>query len=152
MPSLPHARPLTSPPPVPPSPRSDGLDRCEAAAVACFVGLTMRLTEARFKPLFFRLLEWAHAVPAADSGAQRAQRACMAELTPARPSSCLAACMPYQPRLCPARHLPPTPRPPSRTRPPTRLPIPSLPASRPAHRHRPAAAQRGPLLPGQRPG
>ncbi len=34
-----------------------------------FVGLTMRLTEARFKPLFFRLLEWAHAVPAADSGA-----------------------------------------------------------------------------------
>lgn len=37
--------------------------------MAAFVGLTMRLTEAKFKPLFFRLLEWAHAVPAGDSGA-----------------------------------------------------------------------------------
>ncbi|KAL4423978.1 hypothetical protein ABPG75_001279 [Micractinium tetrahymenae] len=46
---------------------SDGLDRVEAAAVACFVGLTMRLTETRFRPLFLRLLEWSHAVPAGDS-------------------------------------------------------------------------------------
>ncbi|PRW61623.1 hypothetical protein C2E21_0211 [Chlorella sorokiniana] len=46
---------------------SGGVDQCEAAAVQAFVGLTMRLTEARFKPLFFRLLEWAHAVPAGDS-------------------------------------------------------------------------------------
>jgi U3 small nucleolar RNA-associated protein 10 len=41
----------------------------EAAAVAAFVALTLRLTEARFKPLFFRILEWAEAVPAGDSGA-----------------------------------------------------------------------------------
>ncbi|KAL4421861.1 hypothetical protein ABPG77_001343 [Micractinium sp. CCAP 211/92] len=46
---------------------SDELDRVEGAAVACFVGLVLRLTEPRFKPLFFRLLEWAHAVPAGDS-------------------------------------------------------------------------------------
>lgn len=54
---------------LPSCPRSGGIDRVEAAAVDAFAELTMRLTEARFKPLFFRLLEWAHAVPAGDSGA-----------------------------------------------------------------------------------
>ncbi|EFN50429.1 hypothetical protein CHLNCDRAFT_144042, partial [Chlorella variabilis] len=44
---------------------SDGLDRTEAAAVACYVRLALRLTEARFRPLFLRLLEWADAAPAA---------------------------------------------------------------------------------------
>lgn len=64
-----HSLPLNPPIRVSPGRRSGGVDKCETAAVEAFVGLTMRLTEARFKPLFFRLLEWAHAVPAGDSGA-----------------------------------------------------------------------------------
>jgi U3 small nucleolar RNA-associated protein 10 len=44
-------------------------DRVEAAAVAAFVELTMRLSEARFTPLFYRLVEWATAAPAGEGDA-----------------------------------------------------------------------------------
>ena len=40
--------------------------------MAAFVGLTLKLSESRFKPLFFRLVEWVTAAPAADAAAAAA--------------------------------------------------------------------------------
>lgn len=104
---------------------SGGVDQCEAAAVQAFVGLTMRLTEARFKPLFFRLLEWAHAVPAGDSG------------KPGSHSGRVACChIPLNPGVLLCNNLSALPR----------------TCRRPACGHRPAAALCVALLPGQRAG
>ena len=40
----------------------------ERSSVAVLLGLTMKLSEAKFKPLFLRLLDWASSAPAADPG------------------------------------------------------------------------------------
>lgn len=45
---------------------SADVQRMESAAVEALVELTLKLSESRFKPLFFRLLEWATAAPAAE--------------------------------------------------------------------------------------
>lgn len=39
----------------------------EDAAISVFVELTLKLSESRFKPLFFRFLEWATSIPAATA-------------------------------------------------------------------------------------
>ncbi|KAG2446493.1 hypothetical protein HYH02_008484 [Chlamydomonas schloesseri] len=46
------------------------LDAVEAAAVRALVALTMKLSEARFKPLFLRLLEWASTVSVPEGGSE----------------------------------------------------------------------------------
>ncbi len=46
-----------------------GVAAVEAAAVGALEALVMKLSEARFRPLFQRLLAWASAPPAADPGA-----------------------------------------------------------------------------------
>lgn len=44
------------------------IDLVEAAAVRALVSLVMKLSEARFKPLFLRLLEWASTVTVPETG------------------------------------------------------------------------------------
>lgn len=39
------------------------VERAEVAAVRLLVKLTLKLSEARFKPLFLRLLDWAAVLP-----------------------------------------------------------------------------------------
>lgn len=48
---------------------SAAADAVEAAAVSGLVELTLKLSESQFKPLFFRLVEWATSTPAADATA-----------------------------------------------------------------------------------
>lgn len=45
-----------------------GLDAIEQGSVAVLLALTMKLSEAKFKPLFLRLLDWAATPPAAQPG------------------------------------------------------------------------------------
>ena len=45
-----------------------GLETVEQGAVAVLLALTMKLSEAKFKPLFLRLLDWATTPPAAQPG------------------------------------------------------------------------------------
>jgi U3 small nucleolar RNA-associated protein 10 len=52
--------------------RASGVAAVEAAAVGALEQLVMKLSEARFRPLFQRLLAWAAAPPAADPGARPA--------------------------------------------------------------------------------
>lgn len=40
----------------------------EQSSVAVLLALTMKLSEAKFKPLFLRLLDWASTSPAAQPG------------------------------------------------------------------------------------
>ena len=40
----------------------------EQGSVAVLLALTLKLSEAKFKPLFLRLLEWASSPPAAQPG------------------------------------------------------------------------------------
>ena len=44
------------------------LDVIEQGSVAVLLALTMKLSEAKFKPLFLRLLDWATTPPAAQPG------------------------------------------------------------------------------------
>ena len=44
------------------------LDVIEQGSVAVLLALTMKLSEAKFKPLFLRLLDWATNPPAAQPG------------------------------------------------------------------------------------
>lgn len=44
------------------------VDEVEAAAVSAFEALTLKLSEAQFKPLFLRLLDWAGSALAAGAG------------------------------------------------------------------------------------
>jgi U3 small nucleolar RNA-associated protein 10 len=46
------------------------MDRVEAAAVDALVELTMQLSETKFRPLFYRLTEWAEATPPSDTELQ----------------------------------------------------------------------------------
>ena len=45
-----------------------GLDTVEQGGVAVLLALTMKLSEAKFKPLFLRLLAWATTPPTAQPG------------------------------------------------------------------------------------
>ncbi|KAK9810295.1 hypothetical protein WJX72_008160 [[Myrmecia] bisecta] len=45
------------------------LDATERAAIAALVAATMKLSEARFKPLFLRLLDWSSTPPSSDPDA-----------------------------------------------------------------------------------
>ncbi len=51
---------------------SPAADAVEAAALGALVELTMKLSETRFKPLFFRLVEWATASPPPPTAAASA--------------------------------------------------------------------------------
>ena len=44
------------------------LHAAEQAGTAVLLALTMKLSEAKFKPLFLRLLDWASTPPAAEPG------------------------------------------------------------------------------------
>ena len=44
------------------------LDVAEQGSVAVLLALTMKLSEAKFKPLFLRLLDWASSPPSAQPG------------------------------------------------------------------------------------
>lgn len=46
------------------------IDAVEAAATRALVALTMKLSEARFKPMFLRLLEWASTVSVPEGSAE----------------------------------------------------------------------------------
>ncbi|KAG2433890.1 hypothetical protein HXX76_008243 [Chlamydomonas incerta] len=46
------------------------VDAVEAAATRALVALTMKLSEARFKPMFLRLLEWASTVSVPEGGSE----------------------------------------------------------------------------------
>ena len=50
------------------------IEGVEEASVAVLLALTMKLSEAKFKPLFLRLLDWASTAPAAQPG----ESACIA--------------------------------------------------------------------------
>lgn len=54
----------------PPEHVQDALRQVESAAVVAFVGLTLRLSEVQFKPLFLRLLDWATGAPAGGAVAR----------------------------------------------------------------------------------
>ena len=62
----------------PQAPGPGAIAAVEAAAVGALVELVMKLSEARFRPLFQRLLAWAAAPPASDPGALIHRIACLA--------------------------------------------------------------------------
>lgn len=68
----------------------ESIEGVEQASVAVLLALTMKLSEAKFKPLFLRLLDWASTAPAAQPG-ECAYSACLcnAEWRLARAFSCL---------------------------------------------------------------
>lgn len=48
--------------------RLPSVEGVERSSVAVLLALTMKLSEAKFKPLFLRLLDWASTAPAAEPG------------------------------------------------------------------------------------
>lgn len=68
----------------------------EAAAVDVLVALVLKLSEARFRPLFLRLLDWAGSPPAATPG--------VPPLSCARRMVLLPTCAQYFAHHCTAQH------------------------------------------------